>query len=323
MAASVVARETIFSLRRQIAKIEGRLSETLDPPASEESSEGAMLLRRHGLVARDHGMLVSGALEFDTALGGGLPRAALSEIHSPETRGAGAATGFLLGMAQAAIGIARTPVLWVATTEAFREAGLPYALGIQSLYGIDPARLVVAQTPRLSDALWITEEAARLKGFAAVILEVRGNPGQLDLTATRRLQHRAEEAGRPVFLLRQAARPEATAAPVRLVVSTAPAGLRHTLNDLLPGSIGPPGFLVAISKNRTAPPAHFTLEWNVHERIFQKRRAENPVPVVPASQHRAHLAAKAGSRLAFRYAPAPAPGHQPPGEKHPVHRRLG
>ena len=35
-------------------------------------------------------------------------------------------------------------------------------------------------------------------------------------------------------------------------------------------------------------------------RAFQERAAENPVPVVPVSQHRAHVAAKAGTLLAFR-----------------------
>lgn len=323
MATSVTARETISSLRHQIAKIEGRLSQTLDRPASTESGESAVLLRRHGLIAHDHGFLATGAPAFDAALGGGLPSGALSEIHSPETRETGAATGFILGLAQLSLETTRAPLLWVATAEAFREAGVPYALGIRSLYELDPAHLLVAQAPKLADALWIAEEAARLKGFAAVILEVRGNPAQLDLTATRRLHRRAEEAGRPVFLLRQAAKPEATAAPVRLVISTAAAGLRQVLSTFLPGSIGPPGFVIAISKNRTAPPAQFTLEWNADERIFQERRAADLVAVVSPSQHRAHLAAKAGPRLAFRYTSASASGHQPPGEKHPAHRRLG
>jgi protein ImuA len=320
MATAALAQGAVFALRRKIAKIEGRLAEHLGEV--EDSASEALLLRRHGLVSSEGGHLASGVARFDAALGGGLPRAALTEIHGPTTRDAAAAAGFILALASLSLGIAATPVLWIGTLETFREAGLPYAPGMLSLYNIDPARLVVAQAPKLADALWIAEEAARLKGFSAVLLEIRGNPARLDLAATRRLHFRSREAGRPVFLLRQAAHPEPTAAPVRLVVSSAPSGLRRTIAGPLAGSIGPPGFMIAISKNRTSPPTQFTLEWNPYERSFQERGTENPVSVVPVSQHGTHLAQKAGTVLAFR-PEEPAPGHQPSGEELPMHRRLG
>ena len=38
---------------------------------------------------------------------------------------------------------------------------------------------MVAQAPKLADALWIAEEAALLKGLSAVLLEIRGNPARL------------------------------------------------------------------------------------------------------------------------------------------------
>jgi protein ImuA len=316
MASSAVAQDSFFALRREIARIEGRLAERLDDPLP---AAGGVLLRRHGLP--DSALLLTGAERFDAALGGGLQRAALTEIHSAETRDAGAAAGFALALASLVAG--KAPLLWVGTSEIFREAGFPYALGMRPLYGIDPARLLVAQAAKLADALWIAEEAAELKGFLAVLVEIRGNPARLDLTATRRLHRRARNAGRPVFLLRQAALPEPTAAPIRLVISPTPAGLRDTVGGPLTGSIGPPGFGVVISKNRSAPPSKFTLEWNAHERAFQERPAENPVPVVPLSQQRTHLQAKAGTRLAFRFGENPAAGHQPPREEYPAHRRLG
>ena len=121
----------------------------------------------------------------------------------------------------------------------------------------------------------------------------------------------AREAGHPLFLLRQAALPEPTAAPFRLIVKSAPAGLRHVLGRSLARSIGPPGFLVEISKNRTAPPTCVTLEWNIHARAFQERAAENPVPVAPVSRDGAHIAAKTGAGLAFRYRTEPAARAQP------------
>jgi protein ImuA len=320
MATSALAQETVFALRRKIAKIEGRLAEHLGEV--EKDATGEALLRRHGLVRRERSFLATGAERFDAALGGGLPEAALTEVHGPATRDAAAAAGFTLAVMSVSPGPVAAPMLWIGTSEVFREAGFPYAPGMLSLYNIDPTRLMVAQTPKLADALWIAEEAARLKGFSAVLLEIRGNPSHLDLATTRRLHFRAREAGRPVFLLRQAACPEPTAAPVRLVVSSAPSGLRRTFSGPLAGSIGPPGFTIAISKNRTSPPTQFTLEWNPHEHSFTERRAENPVPMVPVSQRGTHIAQKTGTVLAFRPEEFAA-GHQPPGEELPVHRRLG
>ncbi|WP_204278111.1 hypothetical protein, partial [Escherichia coli] len=76
---------------------------------------------------------------------------------------------------------------WIGTAEIFHEAGFPYARGLHALFGIAPEQLLFSEAPKLLDALWIAEEAARMTAFAAVILEIRGNPQRLDLTATRRL----------------------------------------------------------------------------------------------------------------------------------------
>jgi protein ImuA len=324
MATSALAQETVFALRRKIAKIEGTLPEFLAGTAPRECALPQAVLRRGGVMVRQAvaDVLPTGVARLDEALGGGLPRAALTEIHGPSTRDAAAAAGFTLAVMSVSLAPIATPMLWIGTSEAFREAGFPYAPGMLSLYNIDPARLMVAQAPKLADALWIAEEAARLKGFSAVLLEIRGNPSQVDLATTRRLHFRAREAGRPVFLLRQVGRPEPTAAPVRLVVTSAPSGLRHTLAGPLAGSIGPPGFTVSISKNRTSPPTQFTLEWNPHEHSFTERRTENPVSMVPVSQHGTHIAQKTGTILAFQ-PEEPAAGHQPPREEFPAHRRLG
>jgi protein ImuA len=283
-----------------------------------------VLVRRHGVAAGGgDAYLATGAEAFDRALGGGLPRAALAEIQGAETRDAGASTGFALALVSLLLPKDEAPVLWTGTLDAFREAGLPYAPGLRSLYGIEPARLFVAPAPKLADALWIAEEAARMGGFSAVLVEVRGNPARFDLTASRRLNHRAREAGRPVLLLRQSGLPEPTAAPVRLLVSPAPAGPRRTFGGPLSGSIGPPCFRVAVSKSPSAPAAQFMLEWNVHERAFQERGAENPVAVAPLSRDGAHFAAKTGTGLAFRYRAEPAARPQPPGKQCAPHRSLG
>lgn len=315
MATHAVAQETLFALRREIARIEGTLPERLVEPGQEDT----VVLRHNGRPRNAAGLLATGVPALDEALGGGLAKAALTEIHGQHGRDAGAVAGFVLALVSLLLKQALpAPVLWIGTSGFFAEAGLPYAHGLSRLFGIMPQDLLFAEAPRPVDALWIGEEAAALKTLATVIIELPGNPRRLDLTATRRLHRRAAEAGRPVFLLRQSARPEATAAPLRFVVAPAPAGKRHILGRPLTGSIGPPAFAVSLDKNRLAPSARFVLEWNANERTFEPRdadrlgRPQDPVAVVPLPRHRPDMAAAPRSRLAENLFRFPAAARQPP-----------
>ncbi|PZV38651.1 ImuA family protein [Mesorhizobium kowhaii] len=347
MAMTAVARETVFALRRQIAKIEGTLPERLQAPVAATPDAGVSpntdltIIRRGIAAALPDTFLPTGVERLDTALSGGLPKAALSEIHGTETRDAGAVAGFALSLASLILKQTQgLPVLWIGTSEIFREAGFPYARGLHASFGIEPEQLLFSEAPRLVDALWIAEEAAKMTALAAVILEIRGNPQRLDLTATRRLHARAQSAGRPVFLLRQAAGPEPTAAPVRLIVASAPAVPRHTIAGPLAGSIGRPAFTITIGKSRTALPGQFTLEWNPDERAFDERwgderwgeerrgeeRAKNPVPVVSLSGSGKDPAAASGAVLAFPAVGSLAAGDQPSPWERAAHlspRRAG
>lgn len=353
MAMTAVARETVFALRRQIAKIEGTLPERLQAPAgapldADVSADltpntDLTIVRRGIAAALPDAFLPTGVERLDAALSGGLPKAALSEIHGTQTRDAGAVAGFALSLTSLILKQAQgLPVLWIGTSEIFREAGFPYARGLRASFGIEPEQLLFSEAPKLVDALWVAEEAARMTALAAVILEIRGNPQRLDLTATRRLHSRALGAGRPVFLLRQAAEPEPTAAPVRLIVASAPATPRDTIAGPLAGSIGRPAFTVTIGKSRTALPGQFTLEWNPDERAFderagderrgeerQKERAKDPVPVVSLSGSGKDPAAASGAVLAFPALGSPAAPtarDQPPPRQRAAHlgpRRAG
>lgn len=310
MAGKAGARETIYALRRDIARIEGRLAERLVLPTDERGGDGdgeeaRLLLRRHGM-AQETGLLSLGSATLDEALNGGLPHAALTELHSGETRDAGALAGFALGLAAMTRAGTGAPLIWVAAGDMFREGGEPYAPGILERFGIPPGALLVARTRELRDALWIAEEAAALSTISAVLVELRGASRTLDLTATRRLHRRTQAAGRPLYLLRHAGLPEPTAAPVRLVVEPAPSSERRLLSGTLAGSIGPPAFTVSISRSRHAVPATAILEWNAHERAFHERQpAANVVlpqdhgAVVSLSGHRANSPRQAGARLAF------------------------
>ena len=302
MAGPAAAQATLCGLRHAIAKIEGRLPERLVAP--DEDGDANRIVRRHaGRLERT--CLPTGASGLDAALGGGLPWAALTEIHGAETRDAGAVAGFALALAARMAGRTSMPLLWVATDEPLAEAGSPYAPGILHRFGIAAENLLFARARKLEDALWIAEEAAALAAISAVLLEVRGMSRKLDLTAIRRLHRRTQAAGRPLYLLRQAGMPEPTAAPVRLLVGPAPAAERSTLSGPLSGSIGAPAFSVTISRSRLAPSAIFILEWNSHECAFRERpsstvRAPDHGAVVSASAGHPHPAGKAGAVLAFK-----------------------
>lgn len=319
MAKAAAAQEAVCALRREIAKIEGRLAETLDRP---EDDPATVLARRHGMPVLLH--LATGAARFDAALGGGIPAAGLTEVHGRLTRDAGAVSGLALAFAARAAG--RRALVWIATSEMLHEAGEPYLPGISAFCGIGAGQLLVAEAAKTADALWIAEEAANLEAIGAVILEMRGNPSALDLTATRRLHRRALAAGHPLFLLRHGAQAQPTAAPLRLIVSPAPAASRLTLAGPLRGSIGPPAFHVFIDKNRLSPQAAFLLQWNAVRRIFEEPSHE------PATTDTGHLAALpvAGQDLspetreimAFpRSKKAASPRQHPPGQR-PAHRRA-
>ncbi|MEX6508390.1 ImuA family protein [Jiella sp. M17.18] len=218
-----------------------------------------------------------GSAEADAALGGGLPARGLTEIHLDEARDGGTLAGFALGLA-IRLGAARArPLLWIADGAAFAEAGLPYGPGLAG-FGLDPAALVLVRARRLADAAWAAEEAAACAALAAAILEVRGNPARLELEGTRRLHLRAREAGVPLLLLRQSARPQATAAPMRLRIRPGPAA---PVEDL-PGAarlIGRPVFDVAVEKSRDGRPQNCRLEWNSDERRFGLVRPARAEPL--------------------------------------------
>lgn len=185
MATHAVARETIFALRHEIAKIEGRLPEPLAAATAD-----AVVLRRGSAAQREGAFFATGAERLDHALGGGVPKAALIEIHGSETRNAGLTAGFTLALASLILKASDKdlPLLWIGTTEIFREAGFPYPPGLAHQFGIASENLLFCEVPKLLDALWVAEEAAPLSVLSAVIVELRGNPDRLDLTATRPLR---------------------------------------------------------------------------------------------------------------------------------------
>ena len=305
-------RETVAELAARIAQIEGRAVHRLEVPAGNARGAAEAATARQTVPHEEitgapvqPGTKPFGVAAADAALGGGFPVSGLTEIHVDETRGSGSGAGFALALAVLFGASPGRPAVWIGGAHGFAEGGMPYGPGL-ACYGLDPAGLVLVRTPRLEQAVWAGEEAARSPAPALVILEARGNPRLLGLEGTRRLHLRACRAGRPLLLLRQSGRPEATAAPLRLRIAPAPAAL---IPDLAPGRgepasklIGHPVFAVTVEKARDGRAQHFLLQWNPHDRRFETLAEPSHRPLLSASVDGPDPARPAGSVLALRRA---------------------
>lgn len=287
-----MARETFAQLRRRIAKIEGQtnlsafgqaadFSEAAAASAPLPPGEAKPRLGKEGdgafpsprtspprapptLAPRRAGVILPFAIpKLDAVLGGGLRRAALHELRTEESRNAAAMTGFAVALlARLGTEDAR-PLLWIVEKTVSLETGLPYGGGLRT-FGLDPARLIVVRVTRPLDALWVFEEGLRCAGLAAVVAELRGNPRQLDLTASRRLALRAAESGVTGLLLRPSAHGEPGAASTRWRISPLPSAPDPEFTD----SIGLPAWRLALERNRHGITGVFDVEWNHEQRSF-------------------------------------------------------
>ena len=263
MAQTPMARERLFAPREQIARLEGKQKTAMITARQRASAEGA------GTAERQKNRLPFGVTMLDEAVDGGLPLDGLSEIRAQCLRDATASVGF--GLALATLIQKKTdlaPVLWITDRVTSMEAGLPYAPGLKD-FGLEPDLFFHGAARKLDEALWLAETAVQSGAFAAVLLEVKGNPVHFGLTESRRLNLRAKAAGRPVLLLRQAGEEEASSAVLRFLVEPAPAQHRHLPDGtMLGGSIGNPVFRLTLEKSRNPAPLSLILEWNPNARQF-------------------------------------------------------
>jgi protein ImuA len=110
------------------------------------------------------------------------------------------------------------PLILVLPTYGLRDYGRPYGHGLRAL-GLDPSRLIIAETAHRKDTLWAMEEALRSRAPAAVA----GIIDRLDLKTSQRLHLAAADCGLPLLLLRPAEMLDASAAATRWRVGPAPA----------------------------------------------------------------------------------------------------
>ncbi|WP_034885542.1 ImuA family protein [Ensifer aridi] len=313
MAGNGMQRQTVLSLRETIARIEDRRLPGCVRAASAADPAG---FRGEREEASRRKLLPVGVPQFDGVLKGGLPLEGMTEIRNAETRDAGAAAGFVAALAALYQREKKerghlAPILWISQALACQEAGQPYAPGLAS-YGLDAERFLFVSVRTVKDALWIAETALSVPVFAAVVLEIRGNPACLALSESRRLHVRARAGGVPLLVFRQAGEEEASSAFFRFQVKPASAGERPLPDgSVLCGSIGHPSFHLLVEKSRAYAPLDIFMEWNAHDRRFypidERRSAAlqtddkpaNPVDPLSASAGRSGRAQPLGRLVAF------------------------
>ncbi len=194
---------------------------------------------------------------IDAALGGGLMRGRLHEVFASDAGDTASATGFaaMLGLCAGRPEADAGDLLWLRCEDAERLGGRLYAPGFQELGG-DVGAVLLAVAPDPVQLLRGAADAARCAGLGAVVVECRGDPRVLDLTATRRLTLAAERSGVCVLLLRIDARPMPSAADTRWQVRAAPS------LALEANALGMPAFDVELLRQRSGPGGAWRVEWD-------------------------------------------------------------
>lgn len=232
-------------------------------------------------VAHRPGRIALGHAEADSALQGGLQKAATHEVFSEGRQGT-AATGFVAGLARRMS--ARRPLLWVRQDFSEREAGALSMAGLAE-FGLDPCRLVTVRTVDVEGALRTAADALACDALGAVVLELWGEIRQFDLVASRKLTLAAQASGVAALLLRMAATPSPSTAETRWMLRAA-----HSPPGTMWSAWGAPRFDVELVRNRHGPVGRWIMEWKCDECLFSEP-ATYPQPVAAAPAHRPHQAA--------------------------------
>ena len=143
---------------------------------------------------------------LDSALSGGL---ALGRVHMMcgMMQAHGAVSGFVTALLMrlvahlSAVGTSVGPIVWCPASS-LGGAGMLYGHGLAAL-GLDPARLLIVDTPHPSRRMAALDDIARTDGLTAVVAEYDGMQKSSDywMRFMRRIQLAAESSRVTVFLL--------------------------------------------------------------------------------------------------------------------------
>ena len=135
-------------------------------------------------------------------------------------------------------------------------------------FGVNAQNVVFIDLVKEKEILWVTEEALKCEGLAAVITEI----ADLDFAQSRRLQLAVEQSRVTGILLRKKPkRLTTTACAVRWQILPQPS----QLPDGLPG-VGDPKWEVNLLKVRNGHTGSFSIQWDEdHFSVFTAARKDN------------------------------------------------
>lgn len=211
---------------------------------------------------------------IDAALGGGLRAGALHEVHAASQADAGAAAGFVLGLA-GRLTARGQPLIWFRQSMADREFGHPHAPGLAEM-GLDPRRLALVMAQRTGDLLDGALQAVRGLSAGVVLLEPWGQARELDMTAARRLALATEASGATLLCLFAGRDPSPSPALSRWRVAAMPAtaGPRWLM--------GRPCVRAELIRSRTGRTGEWSVEWDSDECVFRPAEISRHPAAVPA-----------------------------------------
>lgn len=197
----------------------------------------------------------------DTFPGKVFPKKAIHEFITVHPEHSAASYGFIAGLLSVLMENGAACV-WASTSRKLFPASL-------SLFNVEPERIIFIDVQTEKEVLWITEEALKCEGLAAVVAEVNS----LSLIESRRLQLAIESSGVTGFILRKDEnRMASTVATARWRISPLPS----QTEEGMPG-LGFPRWQVELLKVRNGNPGSFVLEWAGEKFEEIKKAKKQPV----------------------------------------------
>lgn len=195
----------------------------------------------------------------DAVLKGGLERGALHEVYAA-TNCETAATAFAAGLAARVAG--KKKILWIRQDFSALEFGEVSATGFLEL-GIDPSQILLVCTAHADDAVKAASDALTCAALGAIVIEIPGMPRILDMMTSRRLTLASAQKNVTTFLLRFAAKPQASTAETRWLIRAAASSKEEE-------NWGQPVFETDLVRNRHGRTGHWVMEWNCDEGLFRE-----------------------------------------------------
>jgi len=231
-----------------------------------------------------------GADATDACLQGGLRRGTLHEVFAQASHEV-AATGFAAALAfRAAV---KKHVLWIRQDFSAVEFGELAATGLLEL-GLDPEQFLLLRVADVESVLRAASDALSCAALGAVVMEIPGEPKALDLVLSRRLTLASAQKGVTAFLLRFAAKPEASAAETRWLVRAAHSEEKENW--------GQPAFRADLLRNRHGSLGHWVMEWNCDDGLFREAAADSRIVVSASCNRQIATAMESATRNARRVA---------------------